>query len=171
MWLSNILPLSQKEKELLENAKTLIPSITLVSVINYDELLEKYLVLKNMKETDWNFYFAVAAVAAATVGLEKVNIKSKLKSTISKIYGKALEEWNPKWDESFKDCYTFLYEHIEIFDTPEYEKHPGFRVSDTLGLWLAWNLLSYRPTTNNELELIRPLGLLVTSEFIRWWTK
>lgn len=160
---------SQKFTNLFKSAELLMPSIKGVALVSFDSLKEDFSEFNQIRKNEWDFYFTIAAVTAATVGLQKITLDSKLKSEISKIYGKDLDKLNENWDIAFKNCNEFLYERILLFDTPKYEKQPDLRVSDTLGWWLLLNIIHEEKINTQQVQLIRPIGIYVTKEFIGWF--
>ena len=162
---------SKRRKELTKKAGLLFPSVTLVSKTLFFNLKEKFSVLQTIEEKEWDFYFRVGAIWAATIGLQRLEtVNSRTKSSLSKIYGQTIKDWNNNWNLAFEDCGKFFYKTIEKTENiSEYELNPTFRISDAIGSWIVWNLLNHRPASQEELNLIRPIGLLTTEEFIIWW--
>lgn len=163
---------SSKRVKLIKRAEMLLPSAKIVATSVYTSLLERFPSFNSVSAKEWDFFFPIAAVFIATIGMEKIKISNKLKSKLSGIYGNALDDWFPEWNRTFKDCGEFFWrtaEGLESSNDPVYIQSPKFRISDSIGSWLVWNLLSRPPESENERKFVRAVGILVSEEFINWW--
>ncbi len=150
----------------------LLPGAQIAGISAYKALLDKFPAFNSVSMKDWDFFFLIAAVFVATMGLDKPKIGSRQKSELSAIYGRALDQWSTEWNRAFKDCGEFFWrtaEALQQSNDPEYIRSPKYRVSDPVGMWLVWNLLGRPPETAGERKLARAVGLLASEEFINWW--
>lgn len=162
---------SARRKKLIKKAELLFPAISLLSKTMFFELQEKFPTLITIEEKEWDFYIRIGALWAATIGLQRLkNINARTKSSLSAIYGHSVNDWNNNWNIAFKECGDYFYNNIEKSEKlAEYEINPKFRISDAIGLWIVKNLLHHHPEKQEEINLIRPIGLLLTHEFLQWW--
>ena len=163
---------TKNNSELKKRAEMLLPSTKIAGISVYTSLLKKFPAFESISVKDWDFFFPIASVFIATVGMEKTKISSKHKSELSKIYGDSLNKWSSDWNKAFKDCSEFFWrtaEGLQSSNDPVYSQSPQYRISDSIGSWLVWNLLGHPPETDDERKLVRVVGNLVSEEFINWW--
>ncbi len=169
----NLFSVFTKKNEFKKRAKMLLPSTKIAGIAFYTSLLEKFPAFNSVSVKDWDFFFPIASVFIATIGMEKIKISRKLKSELSIIYGDTLNEWSSDWNRAFKDCGEFFWrtaEGLQSSTDPVYIQSPKYRISDSIGSWLVWNLLGHSPKTEDERKLVRVIGTIVSEEFIDWWT-
>lgn len=164
---------SSKQVKLRKRAEILVPSAKIAGISVYTSLLERFPSFNSISTKDWDFFFPIASIYVATIGMEKIEISNELKSELSVIYGKALDDWSSDWNRVFKDCGEFFWRTVEGLQSsndPDYIQSPKYRISDSIGSWLVWNLLGRSPESEDERKLVRTIGILVTEEFVNWWT-
>ena len=162
---------NKNDKELKKRAEMLLPTIKVASLSAYTSSLERFPSLKIVSVNDWNYFFAIASVFIATIGMNNIKISERLKTKLSEIYGVTLKNWSPDWNKAFIDCGEFFYRTIEgLTDDPFYKESPKYGIADSIGSWLVWNLLEHSPESDEERKLVRTLGMLISEEFINWWS-
>ena len=150
----------------------LLPSAKIACISFYTSLLEKFPSFNSVSPKDWDFFFPIASVFIATIGMEKIKINNEFKSELSGIYGKALDEWSSEWNRAFNDCSDFFWrtaEGLQLSNDPVYIQSPQYRIADSIGSWLVWNLIGHSPELEDERKLVRVVGNLASEEFINWW--
>ena len=85
---------------------------------------------------------------------------------LSKLIEGQLSAWDAGGVPAFEDCLRFTTERYGKSASAGHE--PEFEGSDTLGVWLVWNVLGRQPNTEQECRLVRAAGIMVTP-FLNWW--
>lgn len=171
-------PLLPKAEQLVDVARVQAMSLhtVLLDFLNdlankgeatYDDFLDDLL----LSDTEhWNLILTVAGIFIAASRLNHLGISDTRKKGLMRVIAERVQEWRPDGVDCFNDCKTIFEQNYDLLATePEYQNEPRFLGSDSLGIWIVWNLIGHAPSSEVERRLVRMLGGTVTSAFCDWW--
>ena len=122
----------------------------------------------------WDFILTVAGVLLALRRLENLQAAMGKRALedylIEKIYSllsRDMNEWKPDGIEAFSDCKRLWESEVDRLEAAG--QGPEFLASDALGAWNVLNGLKHEPETDEELQLVRATGFMITNAFYDWW--
>lgn len=71
--------------------------------------------------------------------------------------------------EAFMDCAAFFDRTIQGQIESSTPDNRHLAVSDTIGGWIVWNVLERAPKTDDEWQMVRTIGILISQPFSDWW--
>jgi hypothetical protein len=117
----------------------------------------------------WDILLTIACVYIAATRLRNLDLGAARETKLMARVSERLTELNPNAQEAFEDCKEFFTTTYEALSTAGHEAR--FVASDSIGLWIASNLLDRPPESPEELTFVRSVGAVVTHGFFRWWDK
>ena len=115
----------------------------------------------------WTIVVTIAAVYIAATRLRNLDLGDAREGKLMAPVSNHLVELNPNALVAFDDCKEFFSRNFDALTARGHE--PRFIASDSIGLWIAWNLLDRSPEVESEWGFVRAMGALVTHSFFGWW--
>ncbi len=164
--------LSRKPDPIFQKAETLLGAANILGISSCTKFSDDLPIVNDIETEHWDWVFTIAGVFVAVTRLNAMDLESHTKEKILEIVGHKLAAWKPDGLAGFKDCKTFFdrtYDGLARMD--HYRSDDRFLASDSLGSWMAWNLLGRAPESKEERDLIRMTGSFVSHSFFDWWQK
>jgi hypothetical protein len=155
---------------LLKSAEQLVDAAKILGVSRYTQFAKELPVIYEIDEEQWDWVFVISCVVIATTQLMSLGVDESRQTKILEVIGNKLAAWKPDGIAGVSDCKAFFertYDDLAKLD--EYKQDPRFLASDSIGAWMAWNLLQRSPSTDEEQKLPRLVGGAVTNSFFDWW--
>lgn len=162
--LSNIF--GAKADGLDEKAGRLVAAARMQGPGMFPALVERYPVLTEGLPR-WNLVITVAVAFLAASRLNDVSISKERRELLLATIARDLHALHPSTLEVFDDCRGFYDRQYDTLAANGHDRR--FLTCDSLGFWIVWNALGRQPKTQEEGELVRASGLLVTTQFFDWW--
>jgi hypothetical protein len=159
-----------KPDPLITAAEDLVDTANILAVSSYTKLITDLPSIPKIDTEQWDWVFTIAAVFVAINRLNSANIDRTKKDKVLEIITRKLKGWKPDAIGGFDDCrmlYNKTYDRLASLD--QYKSDPQFLSSDSLGNWIAWNLLGHAPQSEDEMKLTRLSGAFVARSFCNWW--
>lgn len=118
-------------------------------------------------EAWWQIVFTIAAVYIAAARLQNLGVGAARETKLMMRVTEHLLELNANALAAFDDCKEFFGRNFEALSGRAHD--PRFVTSDSIGLWVAWNMLDRAPETEEEAQFMRGLGVAITHAFFGWW--
>lgn len=155
-----------------ERAATVVEGAKIVAISSQMSCIEQFQLAANIDPKDWDFYVTVAGVFMAATRLHNLEIAADREDKLITSVHTKLSGWHPRGQEAFSDCKTFFERtYDELARSARYKDDRRFLASDSIGMWMSWNLLKHVPSSKEENGFTRTLGATVTAAFFDWWTK
>lgn len=156
--------------KLIENGEKLPSAARILAVSSYTNFLDKYPIIGQIKPEHWDFVLTIAGIFVAVSQLNHESIPKQDKDTILDSLTNAAIKIYPDSIDACDDCRNFVDRtYDELTKEKEYQSNPQFLFSDSLGVWVVWNLFGHASSNENERKLIRVLGGFFVHSFISWW--
>jgi hypothetical protein len=161
----------KKPDPLLERAENLINAANILGIGSYTDLSANLPIVNNIDTEQWDWVFTIAGVFIAATRLNTLDLESSRKEKILETVAQKLAAWKPDGLAGFEDCKAFFERTCDsLAMTDEYKSDPRFLSSDSLGMWMTWNLIKHAPeSSEDERKLIRTAGGFVVHSFFDWW--
>ena len=78
-----------------------------------------------------------------------------------------MNEWKPDGVDAFADCKRLWESEVDRLKAAG--QGPEFLASDALGTWIVLKGLKHQPQTDEEFQLVRATGFMITNAFYDWW--
>ena len=116
----------------------------------------------------WDLIVPTACVYIAAARLNNLELGAAREQKVMGVVSARLEAWDAANALAcFDNCKDFFGKNFEALTARGHEAR--FIASDTIGLWLAWNLLERAPQSDDERRFVRGMGVAVTHGFFGWW--
>ena len=159
---------------LLAQAKGLLDTAIEAAAAAFDPMVEQFPSLdpafsKAYDEGRWTLIVTIACVYIAAARLQNLELGQDRELALMGEVSVGLAAWDA---ENARAC----FENCKEFFGPNYESlaarglEPRFLASDTIGLWIAWNILGHGPQTDDEVHFVRTIGVAITHGFFKWWS-
>jgi hypothetical protein len=159
---SSLDPLQKQAEELVSVARINATNI-------FVPLLSRYSVLRDANVENWDFIVTVAGVFIAASVLNNMLDGNAREENLMGFVAERVESWNPDGVRAFEDCKE-LYERE--YDRLELTGHESrYLASDAVGKWIVWNVLNKCPESQEEIMLVRAVGVMVTHFFVDYWRR
>jgi len=158
------------EPDLQRKADELVSMAHAMSVGSYTTFGERLPLIFEFSTDEWDFFLTVGKVFVAMSALEALEAPDSVKEPLADTVVRNLMAWEPDAVRAFEDCkglFEKTYDSLSQLD--EYRDDARFLGADSVGTWIAWNLLKHAPTSHDEGNLVRLLGLAATHGFVSWW--
>jgi hypothetical protein len=131
-------------------------------------LLKKFSFLREVDVKQWDFTLTIAGVFIAVTRLRELRLREKRQRKLMRKVGAKLIQWDStNGRRAFEDCASF-YERA-FNELTSLGDDPRLVRSDALGSWIVWNVLRRPPQSQEEHQLVRIVGGMVTHTFFNWW--
>jgi hypothetical protein len=163
----------QKDDPLAERADALVGAAKLIASEAYMDALEEFSFMHDVRDTEgsikhWCFILTIAGVFVAITKLRNLNLDKDREQRLTATVAEHLAEWNPKNGlRGFEHCKSFFERTYDALAAEGSE--PQFVSPDSIGMWIAWDVLDRPPASEEERRFVRTIGVLVTSSFFDWW--
>ncbi|MDP3092119.1 MAG: hypothetical protein Q8N04_15705 [Nitrospira sp.] len=162
----------KKPDPLLERAENLINAANILGIGSYTDLSAKLPIVNNIDTEQWDWVFTIAGVFVAVNRLNSNanRIEASTKEEIHDVVTQKLAAWKPDGLGGLQDCQAFFkktYEQLSTLDS--YKSDPSLLISDSLGMWMTWNLIKHAPESEDERKLARMTGAFAFHAFVNWW--
>ena len=118
----------------------------------------------------WDFIITIAGVFIALTGLRTLNLNEKRRLKLEKKVAAHLVQLYPTIARpAFEKCKSFFDKSYYVLLDAGYE--PQLVASDAIGGWIVFEILNRAPETDQELKLVRWVGLMIVQSFFNWWEK
>jgi hypothetical protein len=162
----------QNDDPLTERADTLVHMAAASAAASHGPLSERFPIVReaiaqpsDLKHFD--FILTIAGVFVAIMRLSEFVGEDRGRTILTKVHAH-LAQWNSEHGLSgLKHCHAFFDKNTERFVEMGHDKR--YIASDTLGLWAIRDILGRRPGTDEERELARTIGAVLTDGFYDWW--
>jgi len=146
----------------------LVDTAQISATASFIPLLDKFPVLRNANVEHWDFIVTIAAIFVAATRLRNMNLGTAREERLMAIVSDRLLAWNPTHGLSgFEHCKSFFERSFGGLTKVGHE--PRFIASDSIGGWIVWDVLDRAPETDEERQLVRAVGAMITHEFYNWW--
>ena len=115
----------------------------------------------------WDAVLTIAAVYIAATRLRNLELGDSRETKLMARVSERLVEFNANALAAFEDCKEFFGTNFDALTAQGHD--PRFIASDSIGLWIAWNLLDRRPNSQDEWDFVRGIGAMITHSFFSWW--
>ena len=139
---------------------------------SYTTAAAKFPTILKIDTKHWDFILAIGGVFVGISQLNHESLSEHSKDSTLDIVSAAVTAWQTDGPKAIEDCRQFVdrtYDGLESL--PEYGRDPQFLFSDSLGIWVIWNLFGHAPSTDEETQLVRVLGAMLVHSFMYWWKK
>lgn len=152
---------------LIERARSLVQAAHMNAIGMFTPLVDRFPILKRVDTEQWDFVLTVAGVFMAASRLNKINLGDTREETLMETVADTLGQWKPDGIRAFEDCKGLFEQEFDRLTAAGHE--PRFLTADAVGIWIIWNVLGHSPQTDEECQLVRATGVLVTHAFFDWW--
>lgn len=157
-----------KKDALTERADTLVQAASAGAVSSFVPVLDRFPFLRHADVKHWDFVLTIAGVFIALTRLKALGMPKSRETEIEDRVSQKLHEWDPSHGAiAFEHCTAFFEKNFDALSKSGHD--PRFVASDSIGLWMVWDILDRAPESSDEWKLVRSLGILVTHEFFSWW--
>lgn len=118
-------------------------------------------------EAWWEIVFVIASVYIAAARLQNIGVGEAREAMLMARVTEMLLELNANALTAFEDCKEFFGRNFEAMSAGVHD--PRFVTSDSIGMWVTWNMLDRGPATEEEAKFMRGLGVAITHAFFSWW--
>ncbi|WP_141701152.1 hypothetical protein [Methyloceanibacter methanicus] len=136
-----------------------------MAVATFIPVSDHYSFLKRCNSKEWDFFATAASVQAALLDLAQ-RVSGKRFKALHALIVSELHKWHPRGAEAVLDCQGFTHGNLDMQSPVVKDLLP----SDTLGLWVLWNLLQRKPTFE-EAQAARGIGSALATPLHDWWTR
>ena len=159
--------LGQQDDSLLERSRFLLQAAHIQAVGMFIPLLERFPSLRDVDTEQWDFVLTVAGVFMAASRLNNLRLDDTREDRLMGIVADDLKGWKPDGIRGFEDCKRLFEQEFDRLTAARHESR--FVAADAVGTWIVWNVLGHGPKTDEECELARATGGLITHAFFDWW--
>ncbi len=159
--------LGEKEDPLLERAGILVQGAHINAIGMFTPLLERFPILQRVNTEQWDFVLTVAGVFMASSRLNNLKLGDSREERLMETVADRLNRWKPDGIRGFEDCKGLFEQEFDRLTAAGHESR--FVAADAVGIWIVLNVLGCSPQTDEELQLVRATGTLVTYAFFDWW--
>lgn len=165
--------LGQKNDPLAGRADALVGAARLIASDAYMDALEEFSFMRDVRDTEggikhWYFILTIAGIFVAITRLRNLNLEKDREQKLTATVAEQLSEWSPtNGMRGFEHCKSFFEKTYDALAAEGSE--PQFVSSDSIGMWIAWDVLDRPPASEEERRFVRTVGLLVTRSFFDWW--
>ncbi|MEI7837851.1 MAG: hypothetical protein WCK05_15730, partial [Planctomycetota bacterium] len=106
-------------------------------------------------------------VFMAATRLSNLCLGEAREARLMEVVGERLAEWKPESIHDFDDCKGLFEREFDRLTAAGHELR--FVASDSVGLWIVWNVFERPPQSDDECMLVRVSGAVVTQAFFDWW--
>jgi len=118
----------------------------------------------------WDFVVTIAAVFLALIHLRALNLNEKRRLKLEKEVAERLVKLYPRYARSaFERCQSYFDKTCHDLLDAGYD--PKLVASDTIGAWVALEVLKHPPDTEQEFRFVRWAGTMISQPFSIWWEK
>ncbi|HXH24685.1 MAG TPA: hypothetical protein VNI78_05510 [Vicinamibacterales bacterium] len=160
--------LGRRDDPLTERAGNLVQAANINAVSMFTPLLDRFPSLRDVDTEQWDFILTVAGVFMAASRLNNLRLGNAREERLMEIVAADLNRWNADGIRGFEDCKGLFEREFDRLTAAGHE--PRFVAADAVGTWIVWNVLGRSPQTDEECQLVRATGALVTHAFFDWWT-
>ena len=158
----------------MEQANALVPAAKKAATTALPPMEAKFPFLETIVKTAddrrwWDILLTIACIYIAATRLRNLGLGEARETKLMGRVTERLNELNPKAHAAFDDCKEFFDRTYEALTAAGHEER--FIGSDSIGLWIASNLLDRGPESQDELAFVRAIGAVITHGFFRWWDK
>jgi hypothetical protein len=158
---------------LLKQARSLVDTAKDVAKASYEPMLEQFPSLepflsKAKEGKRWGLIVTTACVYMAAARLQNLELGPVREAALMTEVSRRLEAWDLiNAHACFENCKQFFGRNFEALTARGHE--PRFIASDTIGLWIAWNIFNRAPESEDEGQFVRTIGVAITHGFFGWW--
>ena len=165
-------PPEEPNDPLLLRAEALVPTARASAKPARESALAKFEFLRQFigkpeDEAWWEIVFTIAAVYIAAARLNNLGVGEAREALLMGAVTERLLEMNANALTAFDDCKAFFGRNFDALTERGHEER--FIASDSIGLWVAWNMMDRAPETEQEASFMRGLGVAITHGFFGWW--
>lgn len=155
---------------LKQRAEILVSASEIFAISSFTSVLEDFPILSGVDPKKWDFVVSIAGVFIAATRLRNLKIDDDREDLLMDIVAKKLNEWDSYGIMAFEDCKSLFgkeYDRLSVLS--EYKEDNSFLSSDALGVWIVLNIFDKSPQSEEEIRLVRVIGIMVTHAFFEWW--
>lgn len=150
-------------------AQTVVPTARALAVSSFASVVNEPPAVDRVSRDDWDFFVTIACVFVAASAVSRLR-DPEAEDLALEVITSTLNDWNEDALRAFDDCKQMFEQTFdELASSPAYQNDRRFLTSDSVGLWIAWNLLGQKPSSADEYKLVRTAGVLTTAGFANWW--
>jgi hypothetical protein len=118
----------------------------------------------------WYFVVTIAAVFLALIRLRTLDLNGKRRLKLEKKVAERLVRLYPRFARAaFEHCKSFFDKYYYDFLEAGYD--PLLIAYDTIGTWVALEILRHPPNTEEDFKFVRLVGEMIYIPFFNWWEK
>jgi hypothetical protein len=152
-----------------EQAGKLVWAAGANAMLAYKPILDQHPHITSFGSEKWQYYLTVAGVYAAIMRLVHDRIlEGRDLNEVLDVIEKSLAVKFPDGPAALEECRTMV--DASFSEVPrERDEDQEFAFSDRIGAWILYRMNGPRELKDGH-QLIRNLGLAVTSAFASWWS-
>lgn len=157
----------RSKNHLADRAEGLVPHAKIMAIGSFQPMSEKFDFLKTVQLDDWDYFVTVAVFFIGISRLNRIRISQRRRDELVEIAATHLLEWDRNSVAGFEDCQKFFDPEFDRLSASGHD--PRFVAADALGLWIVWNLLKRKPSSELECGLVRAIGGMSVHSVFDWW--
>ncbi len=161
------------DPKLIECAEELVRTAEIHAVAAYTPITDEFPFLEAYfddpeKLEHWDFIVTTATIFAALKYLEDEAFDAPTKQTLVERASAHIQQWQPEDGlRGLEDCKSFVAQSYQ--SALKHTDSPELALGDSVGMWIAWNILGRPSESAEERNFTRSIGQLVTQPLADWW--
>jgi len=145
----------------------LVTQASTAAVSIFLPMADRFSFLTDVQTDDWDFFLTVACIFGSALHLSSTAFSSEDKVRLRGRILTTLDKWNAQGASAFLDCERLFWKTHDSLSRGGHDT--TFLNPDSLGTWVAWNLLGRAPQSESELQFTRTVGLLSLDILNAFW--
>jgi len=161
------------KRDLLEgDADLLVGAVNTLAISMFPKFVDEFAFIPNDERGQryWDFVVTIAGVFIALTRLRTLDLSEKRRIKLEKKVAACLVRLYPAIARpAFEKCESFFDKTYYDLLNAGYE--PTLLASDTIGGGVVWAILGHPTETEQEIALVRRVGMMIVHSFFNWWEK
>ena len=152
-------------------AENLVKVAQVQATAAYRSVGKRFEVVHSIPIERWDWVLTIAGVFAAATRVNQIGLSGACIDSLMRIVVRNLNSWRLEGTAAFEDCTAFFDRTVNSLEKDRgYRHQPELVGCNALGWWIVWNLVGHAPESEQDQNLARVLGMLVTHSFYGWWS-
>lgn len=160
--------MSRKADPLLKRAEDLVGMAGINATLLLDVFSKEFPFILKVNAKRWERVLTIAGAFVAVQFLRDLSLDNvREQMVLQKVYA-SLTGWDAQngW-AAFQDCKSFFEKTYEW--RLKTDGDPHLAACDAIGAWVVWNILGRKYQSDEEIQLIRPVGGLIIQNCSDWF--
>ena len=156
-----------KKDPLFNEVTSLVPSANALAISSFTTFSDKYQIISEVDTDDWDFFYTVAAVSYALMGLANYVSSEERYTKLCKILSRELHSWHKNAEYAMGDLMSHLnkaWQNAQHLENEEATK----LLASCLGSWCLINFKLEAPRDKPS-ALALEIGFIIILSFTDWW--